>query len=216
MNYRNRRLYIILGVLCVLVVFISVAFAALSTTFTMNFGTASKGSHTWNVHFAPLNVATTSNVSPYFRGGTSTNGCSCSNATFDNNTASIGAITLSKPGDYCYWYFHIQNTGTIDSILSSFSWVAPTGAPSSCTISGATMTCSDIVFRVYKCEYTYSGTYITCLSDPAPVLLTNNSMTINSNSSGLIKVVAEYNSSGVNTNNYTLSGAKLQFTLSQN
>ena len=218
MNHQNKKLYIILFVLCFFVLLISVAFAALSTTLTINFGNVSQSVQTWNIHFASENIQTSSNTTITPRVfGTSDNGRSCGNATFSNNVLTIGAVTLSKPGDSCSWDVPIKNDGSIDAILSSTTWTSPTGGSSSCTTTGSplkhTMVCNDITFSLAKCDDPSVSGYLVRCTNYSSI---SNTWTITGGGSyDVLGVTAEYNSSDVNTSSYTLTGAKVQFTFSQ-
>ena len=92
--------------LIVAVLGLTVAFAALSQTLTIN-GTASVDAATWDVHFEGL----TNEVS----GGAKINGDPVVNGT---SITGINA-TLTKPNDYALFMTDIQNAGTINAKISS-------------------------------------------------------------------------------------------------
>ena len=93
--------------LVVAVLGLTVAFAALSQTLTIN-GTANVNTATWDVHFANL-------TGPDITG----TGASNSVPTLDVTTISNINMSVTKPGDSVTYYFDIVNAGTIDAILDT-------------------------------------------------------------------------------------------------
>ena len=51
MKRNKKTLYIIVLILVVVIVSLTIAFAALSTTFTINFASVNQNAYTWNVQF---------------------------------------------------------------------------------------------------------------------------------------------------------------------
>lgn len=172
MNNRGKKsTYVILGVLLVAVAGLSIAYAALSTTLNINFGTVTQTQQTWNVHFkAATNVAATEQK-------TSTNGFSCGKATVTASTVTVGDTQLSKPDDKCTWALQIQNEGTIDAKLGTITAIKPTSKD--CTVSGASMVCGNVT---YKLSTTTDG----------GTLLAKDSV-INKNTNLNVYLVAMYN-----------------------
>ena len=93
--------------LVVAVLGLTVAFAALSQTLTIN-GTANVNTATWDVHFANL-------TGPDITG----TGKSNSEPTLDATTIDNVNMSVTKPGDSVTYYFDIVNAGTIDAILDT-------------------------------------------------------------------------------------------------
>lgn len=141
MEKERRRLYVIMCTLAVAVVGLSIAYAALSTQLTATLSTVKNdpSGTTWNVGF----VAGTVNGTP---GGTSATGRSCGAATVTASTVSVGETTLSKPDDSCTYALTIKNTGSIAATLASINATQPSGA--SCTVSGASMVCGNITYKL--------------------------------------------------------------------
>lgn len=114
---------ILLGVLIVGLVAMTVAYAALSTTLTIN-GSVTVPTTTWDIHFANVSDATgTANT----LGGTN-EGRVATLGTLDSNSNNTTGVTfsgleisLAKPGDWAQVNFDIVNAGTIDAKLGSFT-----------------------------------------------------------------------------------------------
>ena len=109
---------ILLGVLIVGLVSMTVAYAALSTSLTIN-GTANVSATTWDIHFANVAVDNGSgktNISNYSLG-------TLDGATTNTTGTAIAGLTatLNKPGDKLVVNFDIVNAGTIDAKVSSFA-----------------------------------------------------------------------------------------------
>ena len=106
---KERKIKIIsLCALLVAVLGLTVAFAALSQTLTIN-GNATVDTASWDIHFEK-----TSGKETEVEGA----------ATFTEPTLSGTAIenfsaTLTKPGDSVTYYFDIVNKGTVDAVVSS-------------------------------------------------------------------------------------------------
>ena len=103
---------ILLGVLIVGLVSMTVAYAALSTSLTIN-GTANVAATKWDIHFANVAVDSTE----------TTTGLVYDLGTLDNHAATTGTgtlingltVQLNKPGDKLVVNFDIENAGTIDA-----------------------------------------------------------------------------------------------------
>lgn len=138
----NKSLYIIVSVLVVVIISLSVAFAALSKTLTINFGNVNETVQTWNVGFE-----TKSSLSAV-AGGTSDTGRSCGTATVTATTVTVNNTTLSKPGDSCRYDLKILNGGSIAAKVSGITATNPTGTNVSCTGSGAQIVCGNITYTL--------------------------------------------------------------------
>lgn len=109
MEKERRTKVLSLAALIVAVLGLTVAFAALSQTLTIN-GNASVDAATWDIHFE----------TPYGSDAT-TQGAATINKTPTFNGTSITDIDVSitKPNDLAYWSFKIVNNGTINAKISS-------------------------------------------------------------------------------------------------
>lgn len=95
---------VVLSLLALLLLTITVGYAALSTTLNIN-GTSKINNATWDVHFANLEV-TSGSVS------------ATKAATIDSGTTAIDYnVELIKPGDFYEFTVDVTNTGTIDAKL---------------------------------------------------------------------------------------------------
>ena len=150
---KNTKVLVVAMIAVVL--FIGVAYAALSATLTLTTSSVNSTGISWNVGFTPGTVNAT-------KGGTSTNDVTCGTATVTANSVSVASTTLSKPDDSCTYALIIKNTGDIDAILGSVTPSSPSST--SCTTSGASMTCGNIT---YSLATSNSGT---------PLLATNTTL----------------------------------------
>ncbi|MDD6878949.1 MAG: hypothetical protein PUD59_01810 [bacterium] len=115
MNEKKSKNIIIIA-LCITLIFMGVGFSLLSQQLNIN-ATATVTS-TWNVHFddaTPIAIVDSTAADAGANQGKSTA------ATYDSNTAATVAFTLVKPGDFVEYTFKIDNTGSINAALSSFS-----------------------------------------------------------------------------------------------
>lgn len=93
--------------LIVAVLGLTVAFASLSQTLTIN-GTANVDTASWDIHFENL-------TGPDITGSASTSGTPSINDT----TISGLNMSITKPGDSVTYYFDIVNDGTINAVLET-------------------------------------------------------------------------------------------------
>lgn len=95
---------VVLSLLALLLLTITVGYAALSTTLNIN-GTSKINNATWDVHFTNLKV-TSGSVS------------ATKAATIDSGKTAIDYnVELIKPGDFYEFTVDVTNTGTIDAKL---------------------------------------------------------------------------------------------------
>ena len=132
----NKKRNILLGILIVGVISMTVAFAALSTTLSIN-GTASLPTTSWNIHF-DNGVDNTS--------GTHANGKvnkgTITGLQFAATSISNFTATLYQPNDEVVYNFDIVNEGTIDGQLDNFSKTLTCNS-ASCDMITYTITCED-------------------------------------------------------------------------
>ena len=192
---KNKKvMYVVLGVLCFAIVALSVAFAALSATLNINFGTVTQSQQSWDVHFKTEEITAA-------EAGTSATGRVCGTVSAGGATATVGATTLSKPGDKCTWKLTVQNTGTIDAALDTITPSAATGTGVTCTIGTASMVCGNIT---YKLTSDAAGT----------TALTTGRTLAHTSGEDEMYLVAEY--TGTEINNSAVEQNDAKFTLVYN
>ena len=109
---KTRQIKIIsLCALLVAVLGLTVAFAALSQTLTIN-GSAAVDAASWDIHFEK-----TSGKETEVKGAATFTEPTLSGTTIENFSA-----TLTKPGDSVIYYFDIVNKGTVDAVVSSYNF----------------------------------------------------------------------------------------------
>ena len=109
---KTRQIKIIsLCALLVAVLGLTVAFAALSQTLTIN-GSAAVNTASWDIHFEK-----TSGKETKVKGAATFTEPTLSGTTIENFSA-----TLTKPGDSVIYYFDIVNNGTVDAVVSSYNF----------------------------------------------------------------------------------------------
>lgn len=181
-----------IAALIVAVLGLTVAFAALSTQLTIN-GTAEVKAATWDIHFANLSEATLT--------GTATV------ATAPTLTATkIGdyKITIVKPGDGVKYTFDVENKGTIDAKLGTFTKPEPV-----CTSAGtaegsaaeAAKVCEGLT---YTLTYTDTGSAVAAEDTLAKGETKNLTLTLS------------YDSDSVPSNDVEISGLDITMVYNQN
>ena len=102
----NKRL---IAIAIVLLLAISIGYAALSTTLTIN-GTANIAANSWLIYFTNVQVKTGSSTATQ---APTTSGTSTTTLTW--------AVNLQTPGDYYEYNVDVKNDGTIDAMIGSLS-----------------------------------------------------------------------------------------------
>ena len=105
-KYSNKK-YIVVAVFLLLT--ISIGYAALSTTLTIN-GTANIASSSWLVYFTNVEVKTGSVTATAVP---TTSGTSTTSLTWE--------VSMDTPGQFYEYTVDIKNDGTIDAMLGSLS-----------------------------------------------------------------------------------------------
>ncbi len=121
---KERKIKVLsVAALLVAVLGLTVAFAALSQTLTIN-GSATVNTASWDIHFKNLSTPTLTG-----------NAAVTTAPTIDTKGTTIGnyALKLTKPGDSVTYTFDVENKGTINAKISELVKAAkPT-----CTGTGA-------------------------------------------------------------------------------
>ena len=182
----------ILTILVALILFITVAYAALSTTLTITTNQVTQSAFTWNVAFNGSSASGTSS-------GTSTTGLSCGTATITATTVTVGNTTISKPDDKCTYTLTVKNTGSIDAVLNTIQYKK---AGSSSYSSGSTFTDGNLTYGLYT-----DNTGTTALSTGGTLAKTSGSLTI--------YLVIKYSGTSLNSSAVTQSGASFQLIYNQ-
>ena len=136
-----ERLSLILGITLAILVVITVAYAALSSTLNITVNKVTQSILTWDVGFQTGTVTAV-------EGGTSGTGRSCGTATVTTGTVTIATTTLSKPDDSCTYALTVKNTGGIDAILGTITAVDPTGNTCTKSNGNAKMVCGNLTYSL--------------------------------------------------------------------
>ena len=107
MESERKSKGIIIGVLCAVIVFMSIGFATLSSQLKIN-GNATI-SDTWNVQITNIEKKEAST------GATAT-----PDPTFTATTANFN-VSLKEPGDYAIYTVTVKNTGSLDAVLTTIT-----------------------------------------------------------------------------------------------
>ena len=128
MKTGNKK-FVVIAV--ILLIAISIGYAALSTTLSIN-GTANIASSSWDIHFANLQT-TTGSVTPTTAptvSGTST-------------TSLTWAVSLAEPGDFYEFTIDAVNGGSINAKIAENGITKTTLTPTQDTYVNYTVTYSD-------------------------------------------------------------------------
>ena len=196
MKNRTELVTVLVSVITV-IVGITVAYAALSTTLTITSNQVAQSALTWNVGFVPGSVTATV-------GGTSDTGRTCGTATANASTVTVADTTLSKPGDSCTYALTVKNSGTIDAQLTSISPTAPSGTGVTCgTQSNGTLICGNITYM------------LTSDANGTTPLATGTTLAKN-NATQPVYLVIKYNADTLASTAVTQTGAAFSLVYSQN
>lgn len=134
----NKKATIFLfGILCSILLGISIAYAVLSTTFKLTVARIPESNQIWDVGFEP-------GVAIPTKFGTS--GVVCGNAAITKDSVLIDDSRLTTLHDKCTYKLKIKNLGSIGASISTISPKTPTDQ--SCTGTGAEMVCGNIKYSL--------------------------------------------------------------------
>ena len=193
---RNTKILSIVALL-VAVVGLTVAFAAMSRTLTIN-GTATMQTATWDIHFENLTEAKTGKAV-----------INTSAQIVENNGVAMSKIgdyqvTLTRPGDSVTYTFDVVNAGDINATLGSLTKTAPicTSAAAAPVEADATLVCGNLT---YTLTYTNGG---------AEVKATD---TLNGGETKNLTLKLEYNSTAetLPTNDVNITGLGIEMLYNQ-
>lgn len=183
--------------LVVLLFSISIGYATLSTTLMLTASKFTQEALTWDIAFVSGTITGTAVVN-------NSNSISCGTATATSTSISGISPILSDVGDKCAYEFTVRNDGTIAGEISSINVTKPLDT---CTISGSTMVCGDIT---YKLHYdTASSTNLVSAGD-----------TIDAKSGGTattktVVLTIEYSGATAAEDDFTQSGFSYTITYGQ-
>lgn len=191
----KKKYQIALIAVIVMLIMITTAYAALSTTLNITTNSVTQNVLTWNVGFTGSSATATA-------AGTSATGRSCGTATITATSVTVADTTLSKPDDKCTYTLTIKNNGTIPAKLSNITPTNPTGNGVTCgTSSGATMVCGNITYKLTTNSGGTTALTTGGVLDPA--------------ATRTIYLVVSYTGSGVNSSAITQTGAKFSIKYDQ-
>ena len=135
---QHSKSMIIVTLLCAALFGISIAYAALSATLNITFGTITQNAITWNVGFEPGTII-----------GTKTGATEvvCGEATATANTVSIANTMLTTLHDKCVYKLTIKNTGSVAANLASIAAKTPTSTTCDTSVTSQ-MTCGNITYKL--------------------------------------------------------------------
>ncbi len=194
MKDNKKLLYSMVIVALILsVVGISIGFAAMSAQLTVN-GTTTVTPATWKIKFQEL-----AKVS-----GDDTLIVTAPQITSDTHIGNY-ALKLTKPGDKVVYKFQVANTGTLDAILTSYTFATP-------TITGTGATATDDAAIVSR-NLIYTLTHNDATNSAIQV---GETLNVNQSTEFLLTVEYDANADELPTDDVTISGMDITFTYGQN
>lgn len=157
---------LILAGLMVVIIGITVAFAAIQTTLQIN-GTATMNPATWDVKFANLSA-------PQLVGDATVETA----PTLTSTSIGTYSVVITKPGDSIVYTFDVTNAGTLDAKIGTFTKaVTPTCTGLSVTQAeaDATTVCSGLT---YTLTYTSGGAAVAADDTLAASATKNMTLTL--------------------------------------
>lgn len=201
----NKKLKMLLLVVAILLVGVTVAYAALSATLNVTVNKITQNVNSFGVEF----INTGSSIAATTVGGTSATGRSCGTATVTANSVTISDTTLSKPDDSCQYTLTLKNVGTITAKLISITPTNPSGTSCS-TSSGARMVCGAAANK--------SITYTLTTDTGASTLLTTSTTkaaTFVANDTLVVYLTAKYTGTELNSTAVNQTGASFRLNWGQ-
>lgn len=111
MNNKDYKIIAVIA-LCIGIVALSIAFAAMSSTLKIR-ATTRYGGNEWNIHFANIDEGSTTGLAEKGK------------VRLKSTTITISDVVLHKPGDTVTYTFDIVNSGLIDAKVESIADLIP-------------------------------------------------------------------------------------------
>lgn len=140
MEKNKKNITIALVALLISILSVGIAFAAMSSTLTIN-GSAAFNPADWNVKFKSGTLQTSTVGAGEITG---------SSPTLSATSISTYAVKLTKPGDAVRMTFIVENSGNLDAIIASLSKDAPvcTGTVGSSKAADEALVCNNLVYTL--------------------------------------------------------------------
>ena len=198
MRNSRKNLQVILVAVVLLLVGLSVGFAALSATLNITTSSVKQDPVTWNIGFQGTSATPT-------LGGTSSVGRSCDNAAITTSSVTIANATLSKPGDKCTYALTIKNNGSIAGTLYSVTPTKPTST--TCTVTAASTTASA---KMVCGNLTYT---LSASQDDSTKLTTGSTLAASGTKAAYL--IIEYTGNTLNSSTVTQSAGAFSIVYNQ-
>ena len=176
MRKKQKSKRLIMALALILLVTISIGYAALSTELRIN-GTANIAATSWNVHFENVNVTST-NVTGNTAAVTEAPTVAENNTTTTQLTYNV---TLNKPGDFYEFTVDVVNGGTVNAKI------ADNGITKTAKIGGSDLSEAQAKLVNYTVTYADAGNTAVAVGDK----LAKNGTT--GQDTKTLKVRVEYN-----------------------
>lgn len=191
---KNKYVMTLIGAFGLLLA-VSIAYAALSTTLTITANKVTQQALTWNVALVTGTLTATEE-------GTAS-GRVCGTATVTTTNITVANTTLSKPGDGCVYTFQVRNSGDIAAKLGTITPTKPTGTGVTCaTASGGNMVCGNIT---YKITTNSTGTTVA----------TSSNTTVNAGQTKTLYLVVRYTGTSLSSSTIEQSSASFSMPFNQ-
>ena len=113
---RRKGKNLAIGILCCMLVFMGIGYAALSQV--LNIGTTAKVTGSWKIYISDARVNENKSTSK------STDN---SITIGENRVSAVATVNFNAPGEYVTYDMQVTNGGTIDAILKSIKYTLPEG-----------------------------------------------------------------------------------------
>ena len=113
---RRKGKSLAIGILCCMLVFMGIGYAALSQV--LNIGTTAKVTGSWKIYISDARVNENKSTSK------STDN---SITIGENRVSAVATVNFNAPGEYVTYDMQVTNGGTIDAILKSIKYTLPEG-----------------------------------------------------------------------------------------
>ncbi len=138
---KKRNVRMIVVALCIIIVIlgVTIVYAALSNDLVINVGKTIQTSLSWDVRFEE------GSVTPV-EAGPSNTGRICGVAVVNTSTITVPNVTLAKKNDMCSYRLVVENNGKIDATLAEVTPISPDST--GCVSNGSSMVCGSITYML--------------------------------------------------------------------
>lgn len=140
MNKKEKKIYIILFTISILVIGFSIVYVFFSTPLKIKYANLAHSTPTWDVKLKK-GVTLDENVN------NNSDKVDCGHVIVTNSSIKVDSVKLSRPGDMCSYPITVEDKGKVDAKLVKVSAFSPINVSCESSFDGE-LICGNIIYRL--------------------------------------------------------------------